>query len=122
MARVKTASLLLAILGLALLTGFVVWLGAASVLRAMLSVGFGGFALLVLWQLLSDGVLAVSWRIACPRALLDLGLARLLLARMVREGGITCLPFSQIGGIRACDHRGRSRRSTRRPRLPTSAP
>ena len=95
----KTASLLLALLGLALLTGFTVWLGAGAVLRAVLSVGYGGFAGLVAWQLLTDGVLALAWRSACPRPLLDIGLGRLLLARMAREGGMTCLPFSQLGGI-----------------------
>ena len=98
-AGVKTASLLLALLGLALLTGFTVWLGAGAVTRAVLSVGFGGFALLVLWQVLTDGALALAWRAACPRALLDTGLERLLLARMVRDAGMTCLPFSQVGGI-----------------------
>ena len=95
----KTVSLLLALLGLALIIGFTTWLGAGAVTRAVLSVGFGGFALLVLWQLVSDVVLAVAWRIGCPRPTLDIGIGRLLLARMVREAGITCLPFSQIGGI-----------------------
>lgn len=95
----KTVSILLALFGLVLITGFTTWLGAGAVIKAVFSVGFGGFALLVLWQVLSDGLLAVAWRIACPRAALDIGLDRLLLARMVREAGISCLPFSQIGGI-----------------------
>ncbi len=95
----KTASILLALLGLALITGFTTWLGAGAVTRAVLSVGFGGFALLVLWQIGSDVVLALAWRIGCPRPMLDIGMGRLLLARMVREAGTSCLPFSQIGGI-----------------------
>ena len=95
----KTVSLLLALLGLALLTGLAVWLGAGGVMRAVLSAGFGGFALLVIWQVGTDIVLALAWRIACPRPLLDIGAASLLLARMVRDAGMTCLPFSQIGGI-----------------------
>ncbi|WP_428377915.1 lysylphosphatidylglycerol synthase domain-containing protein [Lichenicoccus sp.] len=95
----KTASILLALLGVALMTGFAVWLGAGSIFKATLSVGFGGFALLVGWQLLCDVVLALAWRTSCPRALLKLGIGRLLLARMVREGAMTCLPFSQVGGI-----------------------
>ncbi len=95
----KTASILLALLGLAFATGLTAWLGAGAVLRAVLSVGSGGFALLVLGQLLSDGLLALAWRAACPRDVLNIGLGRLLLARMVREAGITCLPFSQLGGI-----------------------
>ncbi len=95
----KTASILLSLLGLTLIIGFTTWLGAGAVTRAMLSVGSGGFALLVLWQVATDGVLALAWRTACPRAVLDIGIGRLLLARMVREAGITCLPFSQVGGI-----------------------
>nr|WP_321984634.1 lysylphosphatidylglycerol synthase domain-containing protein [uncultured Lichenicoccus sp.] len=95
----KTASILLALVGIGLMTGVALWLGAGSVFRATLSVGFGGFALLVGWQLLCDGVLALAWRTSCPRSLLDIGLGRLLLARMVREGAMTCLPFSQVGGI-----------------------
>ena len=95
----KTASILLGLLGLTLIIGFTTWLGAGAVTRAMLSVGSGGFALLVLWQLATDGVLALAWRTACPRVALDTGFGRLLLARMVREAGISCLPFSQVGGI-----------------------
>ncbi len=95
----KTATILLALLGLALVTGFTTWLGAGAVTQAMLSVGAGGFALLVLWQVATDGLLALAWRISCPRPALDIGVGRLLLTRMVREAGITCLPFSQVGGI-----------------------
>ncbi len=95
----KTASILLGLLGLALLTGFTVWLGAGSVVHAMLSVGLGGFAVLVAWQVASAAVLALAWRLACPRDAIRAGLARLLLARVLREAGMTCLPFSQLGGI-----------------------
>ncbi|MCQ8242065.1 lysylphosphatidylglycerol synthase domain-containing protein [Rhizosaccharibacter radicis] len=91
----KTASILLAVLGLVLLTGFTGWLGAGAVVRATLSVGVGGFAALVLWQALTDGVLALAWSLACP----GIGLPRLLGARIVREAATTCLPFSQVGGI-----------------------
>lgn len=95
----KTASILLTLLGLALITGFTAWLGAGAVTRAALSAGYGGFALLVAWQVATDGLLAFAWRTSCPQAMLDVGFGRLLLARMVREAGITCLPFSQVGGI-----------------------
>ncbi len=95
----KTASILLALAGLAVMTGFAVWLGAGAVTRSLLSVGLVGFAVLTLWQVASDAVLALAWRIACPSAALPAGLARLLLARVMREAGMTCLPFSQVGGI-----------------------
>jgi putative membrane protein len=91
----KTASILLAVLGLLLITGFTGWLGAGAVTHAVLSVGLSGFLLLVLFQLATDGLLALAWSVACP----GIGLGRLFGARLVREGATTCLPFSQLGGI-----------------------
>lgn len=91
----KTVSILLAVLGLVLITVFTGWLGAGAVLKAVLSVGFGGFAALVAVQLATDLLLACAWSVACP----GIGFLRLLAARLVREGATTCLPFSQLGGI-----------------------
>ncbi len=91
----KTVSILLAVTGLVLITGFTAWLGAGAVLKAMLSVGVDGFAALVAAQLATDLVLACAWSVACP----GIGLGRLFRARLVREGATTCLPFSQLGGI-----------------------
>ncbi len=91
----KTVSILLAVLGLVLITVFTAWLGAGAVLRALVSVGVGGFAALVAAQLATDMVLACAWSVACP----GIGFFRLLGARLVREGATTCLPFSQLGGI-----------------------
>ncbi len=91
----KTVSILLAVLGLVLITGFTAWLGAGAVLHAMLSAGWPGFAALVAAQLATDLVLACAWRIACP----GLRLGLLYRARLVREAAATCLPFSQVGGI-----------------------
>ncbi len=91
----KTVSILLAVLGLLLITAFTGWLGAGAVLRAVLSVGAGGFGALVAVQLATDVVLACAWSVACP----GIGLPRLLGSRLVREGATTCLPFSQLGGI-----------------------
>lgn len=91
----KTVSILLAVLGLVLITAFTGWLGAGAVLRAVLSVGIGGFAALVAAQLATDVLLAFAWTVACP----GIGLRRLFRARVVREAAATCLPFSQLGGI-----------------------
>ena len=91
----KTVSILLAVLGLVLITVFTGWLGAGAVLKALLSVGLGGFAALVAVQLATDLLLAGAWSVACP----GIGFFRLLAARLVREGATTCLPFSQLGGI-----------------------
>lgn len=91
----KTVSILLAVLGLVLITGFTGWLGAGAVLKAVVSVGAAGFAALVVAQLATDLILAIAWNVACPR----IGLGRLFRARLVREAATTCLPFSQLGGI-----------------------
>ena len=91
----KTVSILLAVLGLVLITVFTGWLGAGAVLKALLSIGPGGFVALVAVQLATDLVLACAWSVACP----GIGFVRLLAARLVREGATTCLPFSQLGGI-----------------------
>jgi len=91
----KLASILLALLGLALLTGLSAWLGAGAVLQSVLSVGWPGFLLLVAVQAATDLVLATAWRVACP----EIGWPVLLRARLVREAAGTCLPFSQLGSI-----------------------
>lgn len=95
----KTLPFLLALLGAAALTGFTIRIGAGTVWRSLASIGIWGFALLVLWQLASDVLLALAWRVACPRAILAVGLGRLIFARLMREAGMTCLPLSQLGGI-----------------------
>lgn len=111
-ARLKTVSILLAVLGAVLTTVLIGWLGAGAVARAMVSAGIGGFACLVAAQLATDLLLAGAWSVACP----GLGLRRLLPARMVREAATTCLPFSQLGGIliairATCRPAGRARRA-----------
>ncbi|MCQ8278042.1 lysylphosphatidylglycerol synthase domain-containing protein [Acetobacteraceae bacterium KSS8] len=91
----KTVSILLAVLGVALLTFLAGWFGAGAVLKAVLSVGAGGLAALVLAQLATDLVLGAAWTVACP----GIGFRRLIAARIVREAATTCLPFSQVGAI-----------------------
>lgn len=91
----KTVSILLAVLGLCVITFLTGWLGAGEVFKAVISAGIGGFLALVAAQLATDLVLACAWVVACP----GLGLRRLFPARIVREAATTCLPFSQLGGI-----------------------
>ncbi len=91
----KKLTILLAFLGLALITGCTAWLGAGSVLKAVLSIGIVGFGATILAQLAVDAILGVAWNAACR----EIGLAHLTMARMVRDAAATCLPFSQLGGI-----------------------
>lgn len=81
--------------GLALGTGLVLGLGAGQVVAAGLRVGWLGFAAAVGWQLLVFAALGAAWWIVCPGA----GLGVVVWARLVREGGTTCLPFSVFGGL-----------------------
>ncbi len=91
----KTVPILLALAGLGIVTVIVGWFGAGHVLRAVLSVGVVGFAGVVAIQLALYLGLAEAWHVAWPA----IPWRRLLLGRMVREGGTTCLPFSHLGGI-----------------------
>ncbi|NVN12261.1 HpnL family protein, partial [Nguyenibacter vanlangensis] len=91
----KSLTILLAVLGLALITFCMAWLGVGSVLKAVLSIGAVGFVAIVAAQLAVDATLGVAWHVACPR----IALPHLIVARMVRDAAATCLPFSQLGGI-----------------------
>lgn len=73
----------------------VVWLGAGKIAKAVLSVGWSGFAILVSWQLVLFIVLGAAWWVVCPGA----RLLPTIWGRLVREGATNCLPFSEIGGL-----------------------
>ncbi len=98
----KRASILLAILGVGLGIGLVVWLGAGKVVHAVTSVGWIGFAVLVGWQFLVFIVLAEAWRLLCRHG----RFGALVFGRLVREGGTNILPFSEVGGTRFRRARG----------------
>lgn len=90
----KRLSLLLAVLGVGAMALLLASFDAASVWASMLRVGWGGFAVLLLWQGLIFGVLGAAWACVMPGIRLPL----LVWARMVRDAATTCLPFSPVGG------------------------
>ncbi len=90
----KQLSLLLALAGLALSLGLVVWFDAGAVLATVLSVGWGGAGLLVAWQALTFILLGLAWAMVLPGG----GALRMIWGRMVRDAATTCLPFSPVGG------------------------
>ena len=94
----KKASVILALLGLLLGTALIGWSGAGGILRALLSVGWGGFGLYCAWQGLMFLPLGLAWdTIARGR-----GVHRFrafLGGRMVRDAACNALPFSQLGGF-----------------------
>lgn len=91
----KTVTIAIALIGLALATVVVTWLGAGKIWQAILTLGWRGFSWVVLWQLGVFCLLGVSWWLLCPGAALPV----VIWARLVREGGENCLPFSEIGGM-----------------------
>ncbi len=94
----KKLSLVLALLGLLLGTALIGWSGAGAVVRAVLSVGWGGFGLYYGWQWLMFVPLGLAWdTIARGRGVRR---ARVFIGgRMVRDAACNCLPFSQLGGF-----------------------
>ncbi len=94
----KKLSIALALLGLTLGTLLVGSFGFRQIVGAVLSAGWGGFALICVWQLLLFQPLGLAWdQLARAR-----GVRRPLLfiwGRMVRDASSNCLPFSQVGGF-----------------------
>lgn len=90
----KRLSLALAVLGVAVSTLLVARYGLVDVAGAALSVGIGGFGLLLGWQAVLFLVLGAAWASLLP------GVPPWVpvWGRMVRDAGGNCLPFSQIGG------------------------
>jgi glycosyltransferase 2 family protein len=98
----KGLTLTLALLGVLTATVLVGWSGVGRVAASMLSVGYGGFALLCGWQFLVAAVLGIAWRVIAPVAPERRGLALdgvFIWARLVRDASASCLPFAQLGSF-----------------------
>ena len=97
-ARRRWGALLALTLGIVAAVGVALFVGVAPVISAVLSVGLGGFALIVaVWCVLLAG-LGLTWFVGAPS--LSLRWARVFVwARFVREGAADLLPLSQIGGV-----------------------
>ena len=89
----KRLSILLALAGVGVVLLLLAWFDVGAVWAAMVSVGWGGFLLLVGWQGALFVLLGLAWRVVLP---VRAGL--LVWARMVRDAATTCLPFSPVGG------------------------
>lgn len=91
----KTVSVLLAIVGVAVAMLLLAWFDVGAVVAATLSIGWGGFAVLLAWQGATFLLLASAWRVIMPGVRPSL----LVWGRMVRDAATTCLPFSPVGGF-----------------------
>ncbi len=81
--------------GIAILAAIVIALGAGHVVHAVLAIGWGGLADVIAWQFAVFVLLGIAWRQVIARGPTWLT----IWGRLVREGGQTCLPFSEIGGL-----------------------
>lgn len=99
----KTLSVALALIGLVLGTVLVAWFGVSAVLAAALAAGWGGLALLSIWQIVLSFILGGSWDIIAPAR--QPGRSRLgyymiyVWGRTVRDAVSNCLPFTPMGGF-----------------------
>jgi putative membrane protein len=92
---VKKTAIWVALAGLAVGTGAVIWLGSGRILHAALAVGWLGLAYVVCWQLAVFVFLGIAWWVVCPGASPGI----MIWGRLVREGALTCLPLSAFGGL-----------------------
>jgi putative membrane protein len=88
----------LGLAGIALATALIGWFGFRQIFRAVLSVGFGGFAAVCAWQLVLFAVLGLCWFVLLPAAP-HWRLWVAVWARMVRDAAGGLLPFSLFGGF-----------------------
>ncbi len=91
----KRVTVAAALAGLAIGTAVFIWLGAGHVVLAILAIGWHGILYVIAWQLAVFVLLGLAWRILLPGVPVWLA----IWGRLVREGGETCLPFSEIGGL-----------------------
>jgi putative membrane protein len=97
-AAMKRLSLAFMLAGIVLAILMVFTFGAHHVIAGVLSVGWGGFALMVAAQLAVTLVLALAWFTILPAARPAL-YPILYWGRLVREGGGRFLPFLPVGGF-----------------------
>ena len=91
----KLGVILAGLAGLALAVYFILHAGFGSVVAAVTSVGWSGFALLCLYQLATFVVLGTAWFVLMPEG----RFWSFVWGRVVRDAACEVLPFSQLGGI-----------------------
>src|SRR5262245_3194738 len=96
MAFGKRVTLLVWLLGLAVLVGLTIWYGADLVVRAIIDSGWAVLLVIVARVVAVAGAGAGWWLLFPPDARPSAGLCVLL--RFVREGANALLPMAQIGG------------------------
>jgi putative membrane protein len=91
----KTATIVIAIVGILLGTLLVGYFGFAEVGRALLAVGATGFLAIVAYHLAFIVLLGFCWYLVTPR---PAPLPVFVWGRLIRDAGSEILPLSQLGG------------------------
>jgi len=91
---VKAISIVAGIAGLTAITALVAYFGAGAVIRPLLAIGWSGFSVICLIQLVLISVMGIAWRALAP------GVAAWVFpwGRLMRDAGSEVLPLSQMGG------------------------
>ncbi|MEO8812849.1 MAG: hypothetical protein ABI376_08065, partial [Caulobacteraceae bacterium] len=93
----KLGLALAAILGIAVTTAIVGYLGVGHVLGAIAALGWRGLGVLVAWSAIPFALLGAAWFVLTP-GLSPRDLVTLVWARIVRDSAGELLPFSPLGG------------------------
>lgn len=90
----KLLSVLAAILGLSLVGVLVAHFGAGAVTRALVAIGWQGFAAVCLIHLALIAVMGIAWGVLLPGTTSWVP----IWGRLIRDSGSELLPLSQVGG------------------------
>jgi putative membrane protein len=94
----RNAIILGLIAGAALLTALVTHYGAHAIAKAVASLGWNGFAVILAAHLLLIGLMGLAWWVLGVGRR-DVRPLRFVWGRLMREAASEALPFSQIGGF-----------------------
>ncbi len=89
---------IIALLGVGLAAYLIFYVGFGAVMAAALTVGWGGFLLLVALGLAILVLLGAAWHVLAP-GVTPSRFATFLWGRMVRDSAAEVLPFSAVGGF-----------------------
>ena len=94
----KLGFFLAAILGFAVATAIIGYIGFGAVFSALATIGWRGFSFLCLYAALPYAVLGTAWFVLVQGATLSQW-GTLVWARLLREAASELLPFTQVGGF-----------------------
>jgi putative membrane protein len=92
--RVRFVPLIGAAVGLTAIGALVVHFGADAVIRSLVAIGWGGFAIVCLIHLALIAVMGIAWWVLVPGAPAWV----FIWGRLTRDAGSEVLPLSQMGG------------------------